>query len=145
MSDVVVERSSAHLARGSLARLLHALAAMHRLVADSDFAHPKWLPELAPGARSTHLIAIHGEEMAGFLAGRPHDGHIALIGSLRPGVGIGAALVEAFAHHATAAGTPQLSAVIDTEATRRWQRRKFLENNGFRLLEGSALHFVRQL
>ncbi|WP_331758773.1 GNAT family N-acetyltransferase (plasmid) [Nocardia sp. NBC_01377] len=145
MSDVVVvERRSAHVPRASLARLLHALAAMHQL-ADSDFANPKWLSEPPPGARSCHLVAIHRDEMVGFLARRPQDGHIALIGSLRPGTGIGAALVEAFARHATAAGAPQLSAVIDTEATHRWQRRKFLENRGFRLLDASALHFVRPL
>ncbi|MGW4371524.1 GNAT family N-acetyltransferase [Nocardia takedensis] len=146
MSDpfVVIERGTGHVAPGAVEALLRRLADIHSLV-DSDFTHPRWVTEPALDGATSHLLAIHGGVVVGFLAGRPRSGHIALLGCLAPGSGAGAALLDAFADRAAAAGATWLTVVLDTEIAHRWQRRRFFETNGFHPDHGSTLHFHRPL
>ncbi|WP_157183874.1 hypothetical protein [Nocardia takedensis] len=146
MSDpfVIVERGPGHVAPGAVEALLQRLADTHSLV-DSDFTHPRRMTEPAPDGATAHPMAIHGGVVVGFLAGRPRSGHIALMGCLTPGSGAGAALLDAFAARAAAAGATRLTVVLDTEITHRWQRRRFFETNRFHPHHGSTLHFHRPL
>ncbi|MGW4367016.1 hypothetical protein ACWEKT_15345 [Nocardia takedensis] len=140
----VVERGIVPVAAGMVEELLGRLAELHRLV-DSDFADPRWSAAPTATDPTCRLLALRDRQPVGFLAGRPRTGHIALIGSLSPGNGAGAAMLDAFAQRAATAGAAHLSVVLDTEIDHRWQRRHFFETNGFRPDQGSALHFIRPL
>ncbi len=124
-----------------LRELLAALDARHPL-RDTVFAAPHRL-ERADDRRGVRLVAGRDGVLVGFLHGIPCTGHIALVGALVEGQGIGTALVEEFLRLAHAAGTVLASVVLDSEPGGRWRRRMFFEARGFVSTAGSALHFAR--
>ncbi|MBF6173614.1 hypothetical protein [Nocardia blacklockiae] len=124
--------------------LLEQLDVVHRL-SDASFRQPRWadVPRSEDGL--LRLVADGPDGYRGFLGGEAGSGHVALIGVLEPGRAVGSLLLRAFAEHARRAGARELSVVLDTEAGRRWDRRRFFLREGFTAVHGSALHFTKPL
>lgn len=116
----------------------------HHQLNDSSFTGDRWLSAQIDDGW-LRLIAIRDGVLAGFLAGSPSQGHIALVGSLRPGHGTGSALLAEFTKRAIQAGARVLTVVLDTEIEGRWQRKQFFQARGFHALPRSALHFVKNV
>ncbi|MEV0297010.1 hypothetical protein [Nocardia sp. NPDC050710] len=81
----------------------------------------------------------------GFLAGRPAEGHIALVGSTESRTGIGSLLLSRFAEHAATAGATELTVVLDSRRAGGWERRRFFEATEFTPVRSSAVHFAKPL
>ncbi len=113
----------------------------HRL-RDSRFQTDHWLDQ--DTARGwARLVASQQGQLVGFLAGQPTTGHIALVGAVETGHRVGTALLTSFAEQARLALAPALTVTLDSEPTKRWDRRRFFERFGFRPQSGSALHFIK--
>ncbi len=126
-----------------LRELLANLDARHRL-RDSQFAAPHRLAD-GTDPRVIRLVAVRADHLEGFLAGTPRTGHIALVGVLHEGGGVGTALIDAFARRSRALAAREITVVLDTEPHGRWRRRAFFHARGFSASPGSNLHFHRRL
>lgn len=122
--------------------LLIALDERHRLY-NTVFAVPRRTGYADP--RLVRLVAVRDGRLVGFLSGTPRTGHIALVGSLHEGIGIGTALVGEFLRRARASGAVEATVVLDAEPRGRGRSRAFFEAHGFVLSPGSSLHFHRRL
>ncbi len=135
-----VQRDGVSTATAGYRRLLARLDE-HQL-RDSCFQADRWLRS-HPGGGWMRLVAHCGDEFVGFLAGLPATGHVSLLGAVTPCHAVGPALLTAFAQRARTAGARSLTLAVDSEPTRRWDRRRFFENHGFTAQAGSAVHFIK--
>lgn len=140
MTRIVIEQIAGETAH--LRALLDELDQLHQL-RDSRFATPDRLTGGDP--QVVRLVAAQRDRHVGFLTGIPRLGHIALIGVVHEGAGIGSALLASFLARARAAGAADATIVLDSDPQGRWRRRRFAEARGFTASEGSVLHFHRHI
>ncbi|MEV0759442.1 hypothetical protein [Nocardia sp. NPDC050435] len=133
---------SALLASPGYRALIERLQQLHPL---QDSRFDRWLCVRTSDRGVLCLVAARDSRLVGFLAGRPRQGHIALVGSSEPRSGVGSALIDSFARHAAMAGAAELTVVLDSGREGRWERRRFFEVNEFSSVGGSALHFARPI
>ncbi|SFN82513.1 GNAT family N-acetyltransferase [Nocardia asteroides NBRC 15531] len=138
-----IEVEQLHGEHTLLPQLLASLDRIHQL-RDSVFAAPSRLTGIGdPDA--VRLLALRDGTAEGFLTGKPHTGHLALVGVVQPRRGVGSALVRTFIQRVQQVGVEKVTVVLDTDPHGRWGRRQFFEALDFTAVPGSALHLHRRV